>query len=146
MTEHLEPTAVHGVPAEAIAGGFRLLVMRELRVEGTTPAFAFIEQRLLRSPERRNRHGISFALAFRPEVMAWLIAELGRPAERDASGELRMNARWPRLAWFQAHRTWPDGTHTAEWFADVRFHDEASRAAFAQSWRARLMGAAEEKT
>ena len=75
--------------------------------------------------------------------MAWLIAHLGRPAERDAEGELRPNARWPRLAWFEAERTWPDGLQTVEWFADIRFHDEPSLAAFAQAWRARLMGESE---
>jgi hypothetical protein len=143
MKEHCEATAIHAVPAVAIANGFRLLVMRELRNDTGTPAFAFIEQRLLRSPERRNRHGISFALTFRPEIMAWLISELGRPAERDARGVLSANVRWPRLGWFEARREWADGICTVEWFADISFHDEASRAAFAQAWQARLMGEGE---
>lgn len=143
MTEHHEPTAIHAVPAEVIDKGFRLLLMRELRSESGTPAFAFIEQWLLRSPERRNRHGISFALAFRPEIMAWLIAELGRPAQRDAEGLARINARWPALAWTRAERAWADGTRTVEWFADIRFHDEASQAAFGTAWRARLTGEGE---
>jgi hypothetical protein len=143
MKEHCEATAIHAVPAVAIAGGFRLVVMRELRTDSGTPAFAFIEQRLVRSPERRNRHGVSFALAFRPEIMAWLIEDLGRPAERDAQGGVRANARWPRLTWFEAHREWADGVRTVEWFADISFQDDASRCAFARVWHARLMGEGE---
>lgn len=138
MTGHREPTEVHAVAAETTAQGFRILVMRELRSATVPPAYAIIDQRIIRSPERRNRHGISFALAFRPDVMAWLITALGRPGQRDTSGAPVVNPLWPRLSWHEEHRSWPDGVCTIEWSVDINFHDEAPRAAFAEAWREQL--------
>src|SRR5271170_4473455 len=80
MTSRDEATAVHAVPAQWLECGFRLLVLRELRAENEPPAFAWIEQHLLRTPQRLTRHGLFFGLAFRPEIMAWLSEHLGRPS------------------------------------------------------------------
>lgn len=146
MIGHHVPTEIGAVAAETTAEGFRVLVMRELRTTGTPPAFAIIEQRIIRSPERRNRHGISFALAFRPEIMEWLITAIGRPGQRGASGEPLANPLWPRLSWHEAQRTWPDGICTIEWSVDISFQDELSRAAFAEAWRERLSGSEEALT
>jgi hypothetical protein len=140
MPCHQEATAIHAVPAARFARGFRLLVLRELRANSAPPAFAVIEQKLVRSPERRNRHGVSFALAFRPEIMDWLIEDLGRPSQHDRAGAACRNPRWPSLAWHCEARTWPDGVETIEWFAEVTFVDDASWAAFAARWRDRLSG------
>ncbi len=81
-----EATAIHAVPAQWLDCGFRLLVMREFHTGKEPPAFAFIEQRLLRTPERLSRHGLSFASTFLPGIMAWLSHCLGCPSLRDAAG------------------------------------------------------------
>jgi len=79
MTAPLQPTAIHAIPAELCDCGFRLLMMRQFNAGAVPPAFAIIDQRLMRMPERRGRHGVSFAATFLPEVMSWLIDHLGRP-------------------------------------------------------------------
>jgi hypothetical protein len=135
-----DPTAIAAVPAEAIAGGFRLLVMRELALDDGPPAYAVIGQTLVRSPPRSIRHGVAFALAFGPEMMAWLNQAVGRPAWRDAAGETRRNPRWPSLSWHRAPRDWLGGTRTTEWSADILFPDEADRAAFALAFAEALAG------
>ncbi len=140
MPCHQDATAIYALPAEPIARGFRLLVMREFRSNEAPPAFAVIEQLILRAPERRNRHGISFAAAFRPEIMDWLIAELGRPSQREEGGEARRNPRWPGLTWRYETRNWPDGIETIEWYADVVFPEETSWAAFHRHWQVCLQG------
>ena len=104
MSCHQEATAIHAVAAGRMANGFRLLVLREFRSDIAPPAFALIEQHLLRSPERKNRHGVSFASTFRPEIMDWLIAELGRPSRRAADGDARRNSRWPQITWHREAR------------------------------------------
>ena len=134
-----EAAAIHAVPALWLARGFRLLVLRELLFEGEPPAFALIAQRLLRRPQRLTRHGLFFGRAFAPDVMAWLIAQLGRPALHDDTGKPVRNARWPVTAWHREPRLWPDGTRSVEWFVDVFFADDASWAAFRERWQARLM-------
>jgi hypothetical protein len=140
---HQEATAIHAVPAVRTERGFRLLVLREFRAADAPPAFALIGQEILRSPERRNRHGVSFALAFRPDIMDWLIATLGRPSQREGNGDAQRNPRWPKFAWHCEDRTWPDGIATIEWYADVAFQDDAAWSAFAAHWSARLDGISE---
>ncbi|MCL8384429.1 hypothetical protein [Xanthobacter aminoxidans] len=135
-----DPTAIAAVPVIPIAGGFRLLVMRELALDEGPPAYAVIGQTLLRAPPRSIRHGVAFALAFGPEVMAWLNQALGRPAWRDVSGETRRNPRWPGLRWHRAPRAWPGGTRTTEWSADILFPEEADCAAFALAFAEALAG------
>lgn len=135
-----DPTAVAAVPAQPIVGGFRLLVMRELALDDGPPAYAVIGQSLVRSPPRSIRHGVAFALAFGPQVMDWLTATFGRPATRDAAGLLQRNPRWPGLVWHRATRDWPGGTRTVEWSADIRFPEEADRAAFALAFTDALAG------
>jgi hypothetical protein len=146
MTEALqpEPACVHAVPSRWLEQGFRLLTLREFRNEREPPAFAWIEQRLLRAPQRLGRHGLFFANTFRPEIMAWLSQQLGRPSIRTDSGQAHRNALWPATAWHSEDRVWPDGARTVEWFVDVMFPHEASWTAFQQQWRARLMGEDDE--
>jgi hypothetical protein len=138
MLCHAEATAIHAVPAERGQRGFRLLVLRELRSEDAPPAFALIAQEILREPQRRNRHGVSFAATFRPEIMDWLITNLGRPSQRDAEGTAWRNPRWPLMTWHSEERAWPDGMVTIEWSVDVAFADEAAWSAFAACWQDRL--------
>jgi hypothetical protein len=144
LTSQDEATAVHAVPARWLECGFRLLVLRELRTENEPPAFAWIEQHLLRTPQRLTRHGLFFGLAFRPEIMAWLSEHLGRPSLREGTGKPHRNSRWPISAWHSEPRLWPGGTQTIEWFVDVVFQDQASWTAFRQRWHGRLMGKVDE--
>ncbi|MFG1403252.1 hypothetical protein [Xanthobacter sediminis] len=137
---HGTPTAVHAVPAELGPSGFRLLVMREFRAPDGPPGFALLEQYLLRAPHRLNRHGIAFALTFRPEVMAGLSEAIGRPALRDDAGRVGRNPRWPQLRWCAEQRHWADGTETAEWWAKVDFPDAAGWTAFRARFACRLDG------
>jgi hypothetical protein len=138
---HAAPEQIHAVPAQWLERGFRLLVLRELHTESRPPAFAWIEQRLLRTPERLSRHGLYFGNTFRPEVMAWLSAHLGRPSVRDNDdGPARRNASWPDLAWHSEDHEWAEGLRTTEWFADVVFPVETDWAAFRQRWLNRLLG------
>lgn len=138
---HAEATAIHPVPAVLEPQGFRLLVMRELQLEeGAPPAFALMEQGLLRLPHRLNRHSLFFANTFRPEIFAWLSAELGRPSQRDGAGLARRNPRWPALAWHRAPRAWPDGAASVEWSVSVHFPEAACWSAFRTRWQARLDG------
>jgi hypothetical protein len=138
---HLDANCIHAVPAQWLERGFRLLVLRELRADAAPPAFAWIGQLLLRTPERLSRHGLYFGNAFRPEIMTWLIEHLGRPSVRDSEDSpARRNPSWPGLAWHQENRDWPDGLHTTEWFVDVTFPEEAHWTAFRQHWRDRLLG------
>jgi hypothetical protein len=140
MTCHQDTTAINAVPAQLHTQGFRLLVLREFHTEDTPPAFAFVAQTLLRRPERSSRHGLSFANAFRPEIMDWLIDQLGRPSQRDDAGAARRNPRWPQVTWHREARQWPDGAQTTEWFAEVVFDAKATWDAFAAHWRSRLQG------
>lgn len=135
-----DPTAISAVPAETISGGFRVLVMRELVLDDGPPAYAVIDQPLVRAPPRSIRHGVAFALAFSPAVMAWLTEALGRPAWRDGSGTPQRNPRWPALSWHRAPRRWPGGTSTTEWSADLVFPQAADRAAFASAFSDALAG------
>jgi hypothetical protein len=137
-------TAIHAVPAQWLVRGFRLLVLRELVSDHEPPAFALIAQRLLRRPQRLTRHGLFFGRAFVPEVMAWLVDELGRAAFRDDTGKPVRNARWPVSTWHREPRFWPAGVRSVEWFVDVVFQDDASWAAFRERWHARLMGETDE--
>ncbi len=137
---HSQATVVHAVPAEWLDRGFQLLVLRQYHVEGTPPAFAWIDQRLLRTPQRLSRHGLFFANTFLPEVVAWLSEQLGRPSLRDATGRSQRNPRWPTMRWHGKNRSWPDGTCTTEWFVDVGFQDVASWIAFQRRWQERLSG------
>jgi hypothetical protein len=95
MTLQQEPTAIHAVPAQCLDRGFRLLILRELHTGEEPPAFAWIDQYLLRTPQRLSRHGLSFASTFLPEIMAWLTDLLGRPSLRASTGEPYRNSRWP---------------------------------------------------
>lgn len=141
VPRHVDPAAVHAVAALPLAAGFRLLVMREMAMGGGPSAFAVIDQPLLRPPPRQIRHGIAFALAFRPQVMDWLAARLGRPSQRSGGGAVR-NPAWPELAWHRQARDWPDGTRTTEWSADILISDAAAREAFGRHFRAELAGEA----
>lgn len=144
MTEIAESTRIQAVPAQWLAQGFRLLTLREFRNVAAPPSFAWIEQHLLRTPQRLGRHGLFFANTFRPEVMAWLSQQLGRPSVKDNTGQAQRNALWPAMAWHGEDRAWQDGARTVEWFVDVTFPHETSWAAFQQRWRARLMGEDED--
>jgi hypothetical protein len=137
---HQAPAAIHAVPAEPLDRGFRLLVLREFPAEAEPSAYARIEQGLLRAPERLGRHGLSFATAFRPEIVAWLSDELGRPTLHDASGRPCRNPRWPHLAWRRADRSWPGGARTVEWFVEADFHEAVAWARFQRCWGERLAG------
>jgi len=141
--DHAEATAIHAVPAQLGSCGFRLLLVREFRAEDAPPAFAFVEQHLVRTPHRLNRHGISFALTFRPEVMAALTVMLGRPSVRAGDGPAMRNPAWPTLAWASAPRHWADGTATLEWLADARFPDAASWTSFRERFAGPLAGRAD---
>lgn len=138
----LPPEAAHiqAVPSLYLEQGFRLLTLREFRSDNAPSAFAWIEQRLLRTPQRLGRHGLFFANTFRPELVAWLTQELGRPSIRMDAGEACRNTLWPALRWSSEDRAWPDGTQTVEWFVDVIFPHKTSWIAFEQRWRRRLMG------
>lgn len=136
---HQEPTAIHAVPAELRPAGFRVLLLREFRIDGP-PGFALVEQHLLRLPHRLNRHGVSFALTFRPEVMAGLSADIGRPSARDGAGRVARNPRWPTFGWCSRPRSWPDGTTTVEWLAEVAFPGAEDWAAFCARFAERLAG------
>ncbi len=146
MNETLQPESacVRAVPSQWFAQGFRLLTLREFRNVAAPPAFAWIEQRLLRAPQRLGRHGLFFANTFRPEIMAWLSQQLGRPSIRTDAGQAHRNALWPAMAWHCEDRVWPDGARTVEWFVDVMFPLQASWTAFQQQWRARLIGEDED--
>ncbi len=143
MTSQPDATAIHAVPAQWLERGFRLLMMRELHTENEPPAFAWIEQRLLRTPQRLTRHGLFFGRAFLPEIMTWMSEYLGRPALRESTSKTYRNPLWPVTSWHGEPRLWPSGIRTVEWFVDVVFQDEASSTAFRQRWHARLMGETE---
>lgn len=141
----LEAGCMNPVPAQMLDCGFRLLVLRCFHKEHEPPAFAWIDQRIFRTPERFNRHGLFFGVAFRPEIMAWLIERLGRPSLRD-DGKPRRNPQWPTVIWRGAERLWPDDTQTTEWRLDVTFADETSWDAFRERWRDRLSVRVETRT
>jgi hypothetical protein len=138
---HAVPEQIHAVPAQWLERGFRLLILRELHTEARPPAFAWIEQQLMRTPERLSRHGLYFGNTFRPEVMAALIEQLGRPSIRENDDSpARRNASWPDLAWHSENREWPEGFRTTEWFVDVIFPVEADWTVFQRHWLNRLLG------
>lgn len=141
---HDEAVAIHAVPALVLEHGFRVLVLRELAAGAGPAGFAVIEQGLVRPPPRTIRHGVAFALAFRPEVVAFLSFHLGRPGERGPDGLPRRNPRWPALSWHRAERIWPDGTHSIEWSADILFAQADDHAVFARQFRAALAGGARD--
>lgn len=143
-SEQSEATCVHAVPLQSLEKGFRLLTLREFRNTKEPPTFAWIEQRLLRTPQRVGRHGLFFANTFRPEIMAWLSQQLGRPSVRRDADRAYRNELWPKMTWHSEDRVWPGGVQTVEWFVDVIFPQEASWTAFQQHWRDRLMGESEE--
>lgn len=136
-----DPSAIAACAATPLPQGFRLLVMRELSTGDGPPGYAVIGQSLLRAPPRTIRHGVAFALAFGPDAVAWLSARFGRPAARGPDGATARNPRWPVLSWHRAERTWPDGTRTIEWSADILFAHSADRSAFAAYFAAALAGA-----
>lgn len=137
---HAEATAVHALPAEIFDGGFRLLLLRQFDEDGAPPAFAFIDQFFMRAPQRISRHGVGFAAAFLPEIVAWLSARLGRPSLRDEDQKPFRNPRWPQHIWRAEARVWPDGTRSIEWSVEVIFRDLSVWPAFEKDWRARLQG------
>lgn len=141
---HVVATDISPQPAVAIEGGFRLLVLRQLEMPPAPPAFAVIDQRLVRSPLRPSRHGMAFAIAFRPEIVAWLSATLGRPSLHDAQGRPQRNPRWPQTRWAHEERLWDDGTRTIDWSMEAIFPEDAAWGAFAARWSARLEGARDE--
>ncbi|MFG1465666.1 hypothetical protein V5F77_22545 [Xanthobacter sp. DSM 24535] len=146
MTDADPPASacIHAVPAQWLAQGFRLLTLREFHAASAPPAFAWIEQQLLRAPQRLGRHGLFFANTFRPEIMAWLSLDLGRPSQHPPTGPAQRNPLWPALEWHGEERQWPDGAATREWFVDVTFPRLISWTAFQQRWRARLMAETED--
>lgn len=139
LASHQEPAAIHAVPAELAPSGFRVLVLREFREDGP-PAFAVMEQYLLRPPHRLNRHGVSFALTFQAEVMAGLLEDIGRPSARDGEGRVVRNARWPGFRWRSLPRAWSDGAATVEWWAEVAFPQVEDWAGFRARFAERLAG------
>ncbi len=131
--------SVNAVPASSIPMGFQLLALRCFHNDPDPPAFAWINQRIFRAPDRLSRHGLFFGAAFRPEVMDWLIARLGRPSFRSGD-EPRRNPDWPIVGWRSAERAWPDETRTTEWSIEVGFATEDFANAFRERWRERLSG------
>jgi hypothetical protein len=127
------------VPAELHDRGFGLLVLRCFHKEQEPPAFAWIDQRIFRTPERFNRHGLFFGAAFRPEIMSWLIERVGRPSSRE-DDKARKNPQWPTIVWRGAERLWPDGAQTTEWRLETTFADDTAWDAFRERWRDRLSG------
>lgn len=138
--QHEEATAIHAVPAAMLARSFTILVLRQFEEAGAPPAFAFIEQHILRAPQRNARHGMFFSATFLPEIMAWLGARLGRPSLRDGAGTPRRNPRWPVINWSGEGQLWPDGTRTIEWRAEIAFAEDETSLLFGQAWRERLEG------
>ncbi|MFO1124200.1 MAG: hypothetical protein U1E25_02195 [Methylocystis sp.] len=128
---------VNAVPALSIPKGFRLLALRCYHNDPEPPAFAWLNQRIFRTPERIGRHGLYFGVAFRPEIMDWLIARVGRPSSRE-SGKPQRNPEWPSIIWQSAERVWPDNMRTTEWSIDVVFASEDAASAFRARWRERL--------
>lgn len=138
---HATATEISAQPATLQEQGFRLLVLRQFPRPPAPPAFAVIEQAIVRSPLRPNRHGMAFAIAFRPEIVAWLSDRLGRPSVHDGNGRALRNPLWPQPDWTCADRMWADGTSTLEWSVEVRFPEAGSWQAFQASWQGRLAGA-----
>ena len=132
-----EAGCVNALPALMLQCGFRLLLLRQFHYENGPPAFAWIDQRIFRTPERFSRHGMFFGAAFRPELMAWLSERLGRPSIRESDKSHR-NPSWPSVTWRAEDHFWADGAKTTEWFADAAFQEEASWLAFRERWRERL--------
>lgn len=140
-TAALQETAgcINAVPALWLPNGFRLLALRCFHNDPDPPAFAWIDQRIFRAPDRLSRHGLFFGAAFRPEVMDWLIARVGRPSSR-LGDEPRRNPDWPIVGWRSAERFWPDKTRTTEWSIEVGFTTRELAEAFRERWRERLSG------
>jgi hypothetical protein len=136
-----EPGCVNPVPAESTAQGFRLLALRCYHNDPAPPSFAWIDQRIFRTPDRTSRHGLHFGLAFRPEVMNWLIARIGRPSLLGQDRPQR-NPEWPTIVWGGADRRWRDDLRTTEWFAEAAFPSLDLAAAFRERWSKRLAGEA----
>jgi len=134
-----EPESIKPIPAEKTAQGFRLLALRCHHKDGAPPSFALIDQRIFRAPDRASRHGLHFGLAFRPEIMSWLIDRIGRPSLVGNRPPQR-NPEWPTIVWRGADRRWPDDVRTTEWFAEVAFASQAHAEAFAERWGKRLAG------
>lgn len=130
-------SCVDAAPALSIPMGFRLLTLRCFHKDPDPPAFAWINQRIFRRPDRFGRHGLFFGAAFRPELMEWLIGVVGRPSSRD-EGVARRNPDWPRVAWRSAERLWPEGDRTTEWSIETLFAREDLAQAFCERWRERL--------
>lgn len=130
---------VNAVPALSVPMGFRLLALRCFHNDPDPPAFAWLNQRIFRTPDRMGRHGLFFGAAFRPEIMDWLIARVGRPSSRE-SGKPQRNPDWPTILWRSAERAWPDDTHTTEWSIEVVFASADVANAFRERWRERLSG------
>jgi len=140
LSPHALATAIGAVPAVEAEDGFLLLMLREFRQADAPPAFALMQQHLLRDAHRMGRHGVSFHLTFRPEVMAFLSTIVGRPALHDAEGKAQRNPAWPFLAWRSGPRDWPSGEHTVEWWAKVSFPHAAAWHAFRARYAERLAG------
>jgi hypothetical protein len=138
---HAEATSIHALPARMLERGFRFLLLREYPTDGRPSAFAFIDQSLMRSPERSASHGLWFAGAFLPDIVAWLSDELGHPSLHDDAGKPYRNPRWPRQDWRPEERRCPDGARTVEWSIEVTFDDDRCRARFQRRWGERLRGA-----
>lgn len=128
-------TDISARPAMLLQNGFQLLALRQFTRAAAPPAFAFIDQSILRRPDRVSRHGASFDIAFLPEIMAWLIEAAGAPTRR--------NPRWPVTSWRAAERLWPDGAATIEWCAEIIFLEIEMWRVFAETWRERLQGGAD---
>lgn len=141
---HAESTAVHALPAEILNQGFSFLLLRQFVMEQGPPVFAFVDQNFVRSPQRLARHGLWFAPAFRPEIVAWLSEKLGRPSLRDGADKPFRNPLWPGLDWRGVEKDWADGARSIEWRIEVDFAASGCWPAFQRDWRDRLRGAAEE--
>lgn len=134
-----EPGCVNPAPAEWIAKGFRLLVLRCYHHVCAPPSFACIEQLIFRTPERSSRHGLHFGLAFRPEIVSWLTERFGRPSMADQNRPYR-NPQWPLAKWRSSERNWPGDVLTTEWLAEVTFSTQEHADAFGERWSKRLAG------
>lgn len=136
-------SCVNAVPALRIPMRFRLLALRCFHNDPDPPSFAWLNQRIFRTPERMGRHGLFFGVAFRPEIVDWLIAHVGRPSARESGKPLR-NPDWPQVVWRRTERVWPDATRTTEWSIEVVFAGEALANAFRERWRERLYGGCDD--
>lgn len=137
-----DPEDISARPALVLANSFQLLVLRQFLRCSAPLGIAFVDQALFRRPDRPSRHGMSFELAFLPDIIAWLIREAGAPYRREGTGAPSRNGMWPQLKWQAEERCWAEDLRTVEWYAEAVFPDETLWTVFRNCWGDRLDGIA----